>query len=69
VSRGSLVLTGEGQENVGSHRDIGKVLEGAEPADWYQNQGSDVNVQSFIVTVLVKGFKADNLVHLLTDKN
>jgi len=60
---------GEDEEYVRGHRHIGEILERPEPADGDQNEGGDEDIQTFDVTLVVKGLEADNLVHLLPDKN
>ena len=57
------------QENVGSHGNVGQVFEGAQPTNWDQDKGCDKYVQSFDVTLVIERLKADNLVHLLPNKD
>ena len=60
---------GKDEEYVGSHRYIGQVLERTQPADGNQNESCDQDVQALHVALVLLGLEADDLVHLLTDKD
>ena len=59
---------GEDEEDVRGHRNIGKVLERAQPADRDQHKCCHHYVQAFHVALVLLRLKANHLVHLLADK-